>query len=109
MNKESAIPPPGPELDKLIATKVMGLTIWNDHEKFNEAIERDGDDGHCMRPPYYSTNISDAWLVWKKCPDWYVGFNGNQWEVLHGTQLVVVADTAPHAIVLASLKACEGK
>lgn len=117
----------GRELDALVAEKVMGLekelrikgtthvaTCYTDNPYFLSGIDKDDVMRYCQPLPY-STSIEAAWLVVEKLKS--IG------HVIHVSvfpdkvQAVYVhdtgendygeADTAPHAICLAALKAME--
>lgn len=89
---------PGTHLDKLVFTSVMGLTM-----------------SHVLEIPRYSTDIAAAFEIVNKlfdddftvtiecCVKW-------RCEIMHETwdfdwKIKTVADSAPHAICLAALKA----
>lgn len=114
----------GRELDALIAEKVMGLQPWPVQE-FSERVFRAAlvPQGHDPLPcscPKYSSDIAAAWDVVERLRDFkhpedeHAGFTvwqywkggyaaGWSWhEAEYGVEL---ADTAPHAICLAALKA----
>lgn len=104
---------PGRELDALVAEKVMGIAIPEGAD--TQYLET------CMDLPYYSTDIAAAWEVVEKLfqsgfdlyletfkddedkPQCRVSFQAidNQ-DKGSGP---IYADTAPHAICLAALKA----
>lgn len=94
---------PGRELDALVAEKVMGWT---------EVCGYEGEyKGYWKILPKYSTDIAAAWAV-VELPlfdGWAIGRNASgKWEVFNPWEnnfVVSVADTAPHAICLAALKA----
>lgn len=109
---------PGPELDALIAEKVMGfLEVRQD-----QTMDKDGLFGH-LKP--YSTSMSAAWEVLEKLGyrieliknssgKWYCriytkSFKTFGKEILALRQGVATEvdniETAPHAICLAALKA----
>lgn len=126
---------PGRELDALVAEKVMGLKInWDettpcplcgDVGRFCGARMWCSHDGwYYSQYKNYSTDIAAAWEVVEKLPfsgrpyihlglcDTYT--DSPRWFVevdLDGPfkRVLVKADTAPHAICLAALKAVEGK
>lgn len=125
--------PAGPELDARVAEKVMGLppdqwrhdapgcedTYYNQctkcgatqDSKFSEFYDQEV----CPEPAPYSTDIAAAWLVVEKLGvDGFMLHKspvGSYWRAkFHAAELVmeqpyVLADTAPHAIALAALKA----
>lgn len=113
---------PGRELDVLVAEKVMGWrahTIWGtDYEVGSgEPVRR------ICYAPYYSTDIAAAWDVVQKMREdrrkvlvhWENGqtsaYNEEFWEVEISGPLRLDAafrahaDTAPHAICIAALRA----
>ncbi len=95
---------PGKELDRLVAEKVMDY-----YKNFDNILS----------PPKYSTDIAAAWeVVEKLAEDTHGGFALNQLRFPHRqgirgyltsfygeTHVEATADTAPHAICLAALKA----
>lgn len=120
---------PGRELDALIAEKVMGCKVlWQassvygpycgclSGSRFQEG-PHSGPNRFDENLKDYSTDISAAWEVAKKLANMlgvhgefqirYVSFNG-EWHVdteSSGLIVHVAAETAPHAICLAALKA----
>ena len=101
---------PGPELDRLVAEKVMGWKKWSttgDH-LWTAADSRvrslRPEDAWAFNP---STNIAHAWEVVEKLidkdPNIGIDCDGN-WACSLWNH-VARADTAPHAICLAALKA----
>lgn len=98
---------PGRELDALIAEKVMG---WKPPEFIDGvSLERrwKNDRGEFDSLPRYSTDIAAAWEVVEKI-GLIIGKNGPVWDAQDLWDLPVYfasADTAPHAICLAALKA----
>ena len=94
---------PGPELDALIAEKVMGWKLsryfW-DTGTGKIAIER---------TPKYSTSIQAAWDVVEKLEgELHFKRKDDKWSVfLMGAEVWAgsTQDTLPHAICLAALKA----
>ncbi len=87
--------PPGPELDALVAEKVMGWT---------ELMIRGGG------VPAYSTSIADAWTVVEKFSDfdWKLESHGEGHTFTiykDATHYCGDADTAPLAICYAALNA----
>ena len=96
---------PGPELDALVAEKVMGLgNDWCLHVGVHPPC-----GSPC--PIDYSTDIAAAWQVVEKIGNaslvnhasggaWHVEF-----ELKGGSLPYDTGDTAPHAICLAALKA----
>lgn len=122
--------PPGYELDVLIAEKIMGWRILS-HWDCEGTIKHLVDENQCeVRPPEikpYSTSIAAAWEVveklnkWKFTLTWQFFFGGGGSELkAYATaifdpvltsrreDLFVKAETAPHAICLAALKAQVG-
>ncbi len=119
---------PGPELNTLIAEKVMGWTLTE--EKGPNSYDyfcwksADGKVGHSNNMFMPSTNIADAWKVVEKLRDKSLQFElrvspGTLWIVwvarlsmipFQEDELLAEAkgDTAPYAICLAALKAIEG-
>lgn len=126
---------PGRELDALVAEKVMGWVSVSKEHHWNyvrgypagwpdeySGLPPDGYTGDDeFRRDYrkihaYSSSIADAWLVVEKLKetkgrvsvDWFEDTIGYRWHVYVGEgdeQSVVGAETAPHAICLAALKA----
>lgn len=129
----------GPELDALVAERVMGQSMPAGYEKATDGRwtywepER-YDDGSFSRsvieqrwPPYYSTNIADAWKVVERFPivslgRGYFNYSGGSpiaSDIPQYTAMInrrapsdptlelefVQAKTAPLAICLAALKA----
>ena len=106
---------PGRDLDRLIAEKVMGRKVYGDRIS-RESPELDIPE--CWLPRY-STDISAAWEVLEKVcegTDWspQVGlkscmmFGGfvNDWGLKPTKNVMITeAESAPHAICLAALKA----
>lgn len=100
----------GRELDALVAEKVMGWTValedrgpcrvWRPHENSAERSQ--------PIPPY-STSIEAAWEVVEKMRQREFGFSLNDawiaWFLAAPNEYQADADTAPHAICLAALKA----
>lgn len=111
---------PGRELDALISEKVMGNKDWPGRGQCSCG-------GYCVkhgRFPQYSASIAAAWEVvehlqrWKFTLTWEYDFGGGGVEPFpYATAifdpvftemrpgLFVKAETAPHAICLAALKA----
>lgn len=87
-------------IDLLVAEKLMGIHPFDVREGFVRC---------------YSVNIADAWHVVEKMtkewPDYSISTDGNGWMVSWGFDGYgwpdVAAETAPLAICLAALKACE--
>jgi hypothetical protein len=116
MDKREIKMKPGRELDLLVAEKVMGLTK-TDYLVFDKDSNIVGDI--CDFPKSYSTDISAAWEVVEKMKEEWgtldITFRYDNIAVIlystHQTGHVKIsehignADTAPHAICLAALKA----
>ena len=86
----------GPELDRLIAEKVMGWPADEWHQSCNDCTK--------WSP---STNIAHAWEVVEKLRNIMVGpWTHGRWAAcaMQDGDWFSVADTAPHAICLAALK-----
>lgn len=118
---------PGRELDALIAEKVMGLEpfefpTFKIENQFDNAIAAIIADEYEKRrePLPYSTKIEDAWQVVEKIKTHknFVDFEirSPNIETMEGFDVRfclgrgnkrAYADTAPHAICLAALKAIE--
>lgn len=102
------------ELDAIIAEKVMGWR-WNEQTAWSPTGSRnsrtDLPDDSWWWLPYYSADIAAAWEVMEMphFDAWFIGRNASgAWEVLNpwtDNTVVSTADTAPHAICLAALKA----
>jgi hypothetical protein len=98
----------GPEIDKLVAERVMG---WDD---FADKWLKNPEDLKLLVPKY-SSNIADAWLVVEKMQNHFnfflarhfAAFDGKWEAIFEGKEGEFVADapTAPLAICRASLKA----
>lgn len=96
---------PGPELDALVASKVMGWGVADDG-----AVIVDGAHLVC---PLFSIDIAAAWALVEKFPHKYLfkwnTFNDGKWECRFSDSddgsKIAYALTAPHAICLAALKA----
>lgn len=113
---------PGRELDALVAEKVMG---WVYHPEWNKLAERVyGDEPGLFylrdrELPRYSENMSAVWEVVEKLNSlgWLISIGNGYYRGLGGKVAVqfkpenqnahdiVIAETAPHAICLAALKA----
>lgn len=118
MGDSSANLSAGRELDALIAEKIFGLIL---KDRFT-GEEKPITSGMALRHmekwhniPYYSTDIAAAWTVVEKIKskDRAIFFElvnsvNYKWECQIGGGNAE-ADTAPHAICLAALKAVEGK
>lgn len=120
---------PGPELDALIAEKVMGLSLFQRERKSSSGVrwkERLIDDPWKRRPiPAYSTSISAAWEVVEKLfiDGWkmeleasaFLGEDRGGAGVRFSCRSQVrgrhsaSAPTAPMAICLAALRVVESK
>ncbi len=104
---------PGRELDALIAKKVMGIKDVQMTVGFGPVYDFTGAQGMPRKVvPNYSTDIRAAWeLVKKLAPSGYMvqivqrGTNDYWVSVKDGE--IIFAETAPHAICLAALKAVE--
>lgn len=106
--------PAGPEMDRLVAERVMGWEPkpprWNGWWYYED--HRPDEDSKCFQP---STNIAHAWEVVDRmkirgddvCLDFYRSHD--QWQVStnapKGRGSCASADTAPLAICRAALKA----
>lgn len=114
----------GRELDALIAEKVMGWKVVPGQYKHivppNAQLERSTFCEYvtsslsvpAMKLPTYSTDIRAAWeIVEKLCPQedefQLKRFNKKEWDCnfSYFMETSCQADTAPHAICLAALKA----
>jgi len=114
---------PGPELDALVAEKVMGWeyvidgegTGWVDKatEQFVTGYNNDDPSQPEIAPPPFSTSIAAAWEVVEKLksdnrtidissatPGWRAII-----DECHDWKVEVRAETAPRAICLAAMKA----
>lgn len=112
------------EIDALVAEKVMGLGIVEEHSKYELCHEVDGKScGGIV--PHYSTDIAAAWAVVEKIQGMFIKtFDGNKndwdcfevdvraWKSSDGwgwscriNGWTACADTAPMAICLAALSA----
>jgi hypothetical protein len=117
---------PGRELDALIAEKVMGCDPDGDQCRCKDRDHSDllQDDGHSPTLKEYSTDISAAWEVVEKLGDYFdihrqegceseVTFarRCNDVDDFPGDDLWVTgyAETVPHAICLAALKAVDSR
>lgn len=116
---------PGRELDALIAEKVMGLKLESCKPFSVSSIG--GPGGHWA--PYYSTDIAAAWEVFGRLEGAIISKWYGKWccsnactemwgcyfdepeetlnQLLNYRDYFTQADTAPHAICLAALKAVE--
>lgn len=119
---------PGPELDALIAEKVMGLKLHiHRYYGLSGKLEPSGpylepqDWGGSVptRPKPYSTDIAAAWRVVERLRElgWIVDLfdEGRGWSVSFERDRTISsannqadALTAPHAICLAAMKAFGG-
>lgn len=111
----------GRDLDALIHSKVMGqsidLIIIKGVGLENFSLEPGSvnyveDVARLADIPYYSTDISAAWDVFEKLKHLHPHINYNDTETQYRVEFVnrdketvAYADTAPHAICLAALKA----
>lgn len=100
---------PGRELDAVIHEKVFGRTVrW---ERIINRVEPCLDDVGYLAPcPAYSTSIARAWEVFQmsRFDGWYIGREASgKWKVCIPCWDTTFshAETAPHAICLAALKA----
>ena len=119
---------PGPELDALVAEKVMGWRLVDDMYHYKLLLQESGTwretstkelrELHpncvwknCQRDFRPSTDISAAWEVVEKMAkdDFYIEIYRDScgWAVLFGGYVPQASDkeTAPHAICLAALEA----
>lgn len=102
---------PGPELDQLIAEKVMGYNPMNRARQTSNLLDVYGNEIELDRLEY-STQISAVWEVVEKINLFKTHSIGktpeDRWFVERiADDEVFYADTAPHAICLAALKAVE--
>lgn len=105
----------GRELDALVAETVMGCTPYLDTECPIPYLrcgcaheEHETPDDNDTGLAHYSTDIADAWEVMEKCDNCIeIGRSGSIWTCIIGAAdpIIAEADTAPHAICLAALKA----
>ncbi len=114
---------PGRELDAVVAEKVMGLSVRpievigasGVHADVGTVdLPRRMPDGrmgvHAAPLPAYSTEIAAAWEVVEKLrsPVFVLEWEPDRWLASFcGEDEDATADTAPHAICLAALKAVE--
>jgi hypothetical protein len=105
----------GREMDALVATEVMKQAVVQGANCMWECGSETGPGlTHTYRAttgfydpvPLYSTSISAAWEVVEKMRhlDPMVSWDDPKWEVSF-SDVWAIADTAPHAICLAALKA----
>lgn len=99
---------PGKELDALIAEKVMGWIV--PHR--DSLLDPDDLDGPHYQLPNYSADIALAFKVLEKFESWSMKGNREDDQVVAAVQFeenkfYAKAETAPHAICLAALKAIE--
>jgi hypothetical protein len=115
----------GPELDALVAERVMGWTIYSNDRKYQQGWSEHS-EGTPMDIPSYSTDIAAAWevvervnfldkysrdfLLQRECIDvdpyrwvWFAWFRKD--GVDENVDTSARCETAPHAICLAALKA----
>ena len=94
----------GRELDALVAEKVMG---WTNVRFICHGLSLRGEvDGEpSEKVPFYSVDIDAAWDVVEKIGTSFTLERYNRWYVEFGDRYSAAADTAPHAICLAALKA----
>lgn len=119
---EPAFPAPGRELDQLIAEKVFGAKVtWAPFGGMADEQYRSATGGLSVRSLLrYSTSIEAAWLVVEKLKNedmfveifaprgelhWVCRFYHFSKAELGDSIVGGGADTAPHAICLAALKA----
>lgn len=97
----------GRELDSLIATKVMGLTVQKDQVTRGLFADKKPDDPFDYfigttndRIPNYSTDIKDAWEVVEKlkCDNFIVLYLNQSWAAGVSGVRFGYGDTAAHAI-----------
>jgi len=101
---------PSRELDALVAEKVMGWTAIQRVENIL-GVDYNGIDptvNSIRRIPEYSWKIQDAWLVVEKFDELILEVKSKNSCVAVIGGLEAYAETAPHAICLAALKAAEG-
>lgn len=111
----------GRELDALVAEKVLG---WKRGKRFGNGNgeweipgrENDSYKLTCYRTPDYSTDIAAAWEIVEKLSMWVCpANNGHDWTAGRlsleepSPEGGTWAETAPHAICLAALKAVESR
>lgn len=131
LTQVSNLPPPGRDLDALVAQIVMGYNVQY-HVLEGKAIklEEGKNVGKFMKIPNYSTNIADAWDIVKKIMSthfedvfsllgpsdesnkWFAGFEKKWHGNKYGSNIDNVytregGETAPHAICLAAIKVFE--
>lgn len=114
---------PGPELDAIIAKKIMRWTFLEKYEQTSLSGKKfigegwlDFDNEFWEKPHNYSTDIDDAWdLVEELCPkkDEFrlARFNMGEWRCTFAyfNGLESSAETAPMAICLAALETLESR
>lgn len=98
----------GPELDALVADKVMGLTV--EKTVFGDFVIKMAYVNHVI--PHYSTDIVAAWEVVEKLKSQSVVLNYGEdtqgWEcsfIVGGKRYTSVRSIITHAICLAALSA----
>jgi hypothetical protein len=113
---------PGRELDALVAEKVFNYSFEGLVERNRYWVSDKGYpmfNGQTVMVPFYSTDIAAAWQVVEKLSpiaiEKYTSTTGDVWSVrfcdpkLPGPKShfdgKIEADTAPHAICLAALRA----
>jgi hypothetical protein len=117
----------GRELDALIAEKVMGYPAFAKQvlEQLGAHLLGEGEHEHCLVCgrgidgtleclPYYSTDIAAAWEVVEKLRLAIAPGDEGGWIAASSAYHLDAgraerADTAPHAICLAALKAAENE
>ena len=111
---------PNRSTDRLVAEKVMGIPTWLLHDDLDPKVLKDPETGRKTAPvrrfDFYSTSISDAWLVVERmrelgyefiCAEWTAGGTFAQFR---GTTAwpekpIWKPYRMPEAICLAALKA----
>jgi hypothetical protein len=107
---------PGRELDALVAEKVIGLKpfqkrwVQGIHSGYVQAwLDSDDKEIYPYTLPEYSTSIDAAWEVVERIGGDFVLHRKTAWECIfflgRGKYFQDRADTAPHSICLAALKA----
>ncbi len=109
---------PGRELDLLIAKKVMGCYVRRNFKGCFDLVIPGGvncidfieEEGAWFSVPHYSTNIAAAWEVVEKLGNDFFELSRGGSGLSDGWSALTAegdawAETAPHAICLAALKA----
>lgn len=104
---------PGPELDAIIAEKVMGLYVLSDGPEWFTVDQPPSKDRQTQREvKRYSTNIAHAFEVVEKVGYARFRLSGIRQPLMSGERYSASfgvgyadAETAPHAICLAALRA----